>query len=248
MSHQYDNRFMDYADRSSEYSARVITSRILSKLPILSVLDVGCAAGTWLRIWSSIGVNDCHGVDGSYVNRASLRVPQDWFTPVDLSQPLHLGRTFDLVQSLEVGEHIPASAAEVFVESIVRHAGRYLLFSAAPPGQGGEFHINEQPFEFWRAYFERCGFVPFDWIRPIIASDAQISFWYRYNVFLYVRRDFVDSLPDDVRATEVRSGSALKDISPPSFKLRKAVIRRLPQPFQDQLARLKARLLPTGRF
>jgi hypothetical protein len=36
----------------------------------------------------------------------------------------------------------------MFVYCLARHARRFVLFSAAPPGQGGEFHVNERPFEY----------------------------------------------------------------------------------------------------
>ena len=128
MSYQYDHQFMDYANRSSEYSAHQIAKTIQSTLRLKSALDVGCATGTWLHAWSALGVQHCHGVDGSYVKPDTLRVPQEWFTPVDLSRPLDLGRTFELVQSLEVGEHIPAEATDVFIDNIVKHSNRLVLF------------------------------------------------------------------------------------------------------------------------
>jgi hypothetical protein len=33
-----------------------------------------------------------------------------------------------------------------------------VLFSAAPPGQGGEHHVNERTYEFWRGLFARHGY------------------------------------------------------------------------------------------
>jgi hypothetical protein len=64
-----------------------------------------------------------------------------------------MGRRFDLVQSLEVGEHLPLSAAETLVDSLTTASDR-VLFSAAVKGQGGEFHVNEQPLAFWQELFE----------------------------------------------------------------------------------------------
>jgi hypothetical protein len=165
---------MQYTAQSSAYSAAAVTSILHRRLKVDSVLDVGCACGTWLRAWSKNGVADLHGVDGDYVDRQMLEVPVGMFTAVDLIDLFDLGRQFDLVQSLEVGEHIKESASEAFVESIVLHARRYVLFSAAPPGQGGEHHINEQPYEFWRKKFERRGFVTVDAVRPAIAGDNRI--------------------------------------------------------------------------
>src|SRR5262245_6598078 len=145
--HTYNKEFMQYAAQSSAYSAISIATTLHKKIKLDSVLDVGCATGTWLQAWKRLGISDLHGVDGEYVDRRHLE-PDLAFTALDLNAPFDLGRQFDLVQSLEVGEHIEERASEKFAECLARHARSYILFSAAPPGQGGEYHINEQPFEF----------------------------------------------------------------------------------------------------
>ena len=195
-----------------------------------------------------MGITDLHGVDGDYVDRQILELPQVTFTAIDLNGAFDLGRQFDLVQSLEVGEHIQESASETFAECLARHARRYILFSAAPPGQGGEYHINEQPYEFWRQKFERRGFVTIDAVRPAIAEDKRISYWYRYNTLLFVRRDLLLKISNDFRDKMVRASDQIKDLSPLAFRLRKAVVGRLPNAVQHEIARLKSKLLPTGRI
>jgi hypothetical protein len=247
-THSYDNAFLQYAAQSSAYSARVITSLLNAQLAVESVLDVGCAMGTWLHSWNECGVADYHGVDGDYVDRGNLEIPATAFSAVDLNATFDLGRKFDLVQSFEVAEHVEPRAADTFVDSLTRHASRYVLFSAAPPGQGGEFHINEQPYDFWREKLVRHGFAVADVLRPMIAHDARISYWYRYNVFLFVRHEALADLPPEFRKRIVAESAPLADISPLAFRLRKALVRRLPYEMQQQAARLKARFLPTGRF
>jgi SAM-dependent methyltransferase len=246
--HCYDAAFMNYAVLSNTLSARAIIQILLNSLPIASVLDVGCATGTWLKEWKGSGVEDICGVDGDYVKRDQLQISPAEFMPHDLSLSFRLERTFDLVQSLEVAEHLAAGSASRFVESLTEHSSGLVLFSAAPPGQGGEFHINEQPFEYWRTLFRQRGFVPFDYIRPRIADRADISFWYRYNVLLYVREDRMATLPQAIAATRLRDGEPVPDISPLPFKLRKFLLQRLPYSAQQTLARLKSRILPDWRI
>ena len=248
MSHAYDSRFMSYADVSSRASAQRIAQLMLRALPIRSVLDIGCAKGTWLQMWSSLGVADIQGADGHYVQTEQLVIPADRFHAADLSQPLQLQRRFDLVQSLEVAEHIAADRAATFVENLTRHSRGLVLFSAAPPGQGGEFHINEQPYEYWRALFRELDFHAFDWIRPQIGGDAAVSFWYRYNTFLYVHRDAMADLPASIGATQVPADKELEDVSPALFQWRKRIVRMLPVAARDGLARFKAHFLPNGRW
>ena len=141
----YDKTFFDYIQQGASKSADAVTSRVFRLLPVTSVLDIGCGRGTWLAQWKTLGVTDILGVDGSYVSAESLVIPPANFRAADLCRPLELGRRFDLVQSLEVAEHLPAAAADTLVSTLTRH-GDIVLFSAARPGQGGESHLNEQPY------------------------------------------------------------------------------------------------------
>ncbi|MGA8277472.1 MAG: methyltransferase domain-containing protein [Rhodanobacteraceae bacterium] len=241
MEHVYDGRFMHYTDRGSRYSAQALIRLLSETLPIASVLDIGCARGAWLQAWREAGVEDVFGVDGDYVDQSALQIPPARFSAADLAGPIDLERRFDLVQSLEVAEHVRAGAADGFVENIVQHSRGLVLFSAAPPGQGGEFHVNEQPYDYWRRKFAARGFAAFDWVRPLIADDRRISFWYRYNTLLYVHEDKIGSLPERVRMTRVDS-TGVADITPAWFRLRKLLVRHLPHAAQHALARSKAHL------
>ncbi|MBS0557682.1 MAG: methyltransferase domain-containing protein [Proteobacteria bacterium] len=232
---------MDYTTGATAHAAEAIVKLLMDALPIASVLDVGCARGTWLSAWAKAGVKEVQGVDGDYIAIDTLQIPPDCFLPSNLGNTLNLARRFDLVQSLEVAEHIPSQAADQFVENLVTHANDLILFSAAPPGQGGEFHVNEQPYEYWRARFQAQGFEPCDVIRPRIAKDTSIPFWYRYNILLYVRRERFDTLPETFRQSRVPGDAQIHDLTPAWFRLRKHVVRLLPFAVQQSLARLKAR-------
>jgi SAM-dependent methyltransferase len=248
MSHAYDQKFIRYAATSSRYGASKVIPVVLSALDVGSVLDIGCAGGGWLSEWKQAGIADVCGVDGAYVDPADLEIEAERFKAADLAHPFDLGRTFDLVQSLEVAEHIDGSASGVFVANLVRHAGRFILFSAAVPGQGGEYHVNEQPYDFWRKRFAENGYSAFDFVRPRIAADSGISFWYRYNIILFVKNEHTADLNPIVKATRIPDGEPVADISSGWFKLRKNIVRSLSAKNRDRLARLKARVAPTGRF
>jgi hypothetical protein len=248
MSRQYDEKFMGYAAVSSRYAASRIIPLLRGSLAIESVADIGCAGGAWLRVWQDSGIAQIRGVDGEYVRTEDLEIAPELFSPADLSRPLDLGRSFDLVQTLEVAEHIQESYADQFVLNLVKHAAKYILFSAAVPGQGGEYHVNEQPYEFWRKRLAAHGFDPYDFVRPKIANDPRISFWYRYNCLLYVRREHQAGLRPEVHQSRVPDGVTIPDLSSRLFKLRKSIVKTLSPATRDRLARLKARIAPTGRF
>lgn len=189
----YDSAFYAGQSPGSYRSAQIVARLLLDALPIGSVCDVGCGVGTWLRAFLELGVPDVLGVDGPHVDVGLLQIPADRFKAQDLAAPLDLGRRFDLVASLEVAEHLPASAADVFVDSLVRHAD-IVLFSAATPGQGGVGHVNEQWQSYWAAKFDRRGYTAFDFVRPKVWRNPAVQWWYRQNALLYVSAAKADEL------------------------------------------------------
>jgi SAM-dependent methyltransferase len=182
----YTSAFFDELARGTWESARAVVPLVKELLQPASVLDVGCGVGTWLAEWNRVGVTDVLGIDGDYVDRSALQVPADRFVPTDLAQSFSLGRRFDLVQTLEVAEHLDEATADTFVESLARH-GDTVLFSAAIPGQGGTHHVNEQWPSYWAEKFARAGYTAYDVIRPRIWADPQIQVWYRQNMLLFAR-------------------------------------------------------------
>lgn len=236
----YDATFFDYVNSGSIASARGLLPIVQKRLDVNSVLDIGCGQGAWLSVWTESGIKDVLGVDGDYVDRKRLLIDEASFISADLSNPFHFQRKFDLVQSLEVAEHLPERAAKSFVESLTRH-GDLVLFSAAPPGQGGDHHINEQPYEYWRSIFAERGYRVFDFIRPLVSNNLEIEPWYRFNVFLYASEAAIDRLNTDVLKTEVPGGIRLSDVSPLPYRVRKGLVRMLPVSVVTRLAKIKER-------
>jgi SAM-dependent methyltransferase len=234
--HKYQSDFYDYINAGSLASARVVCPLLLSWLAPESVLDVGCGAGAWCRVWSESGVKEVQGTDGDYVDRQSLLIPAASFRSQDLSQAFDFQRKFALVASLEVAEHIPEVSARTFAENLARH-GDAILFSAAVPGQGGEFHVNEQPLGYWKRHFEDLGFSCFDAIRPAIVQNANVEPWYRYNTLLYVRGEALARLPSSVLSSRVEGEPT--ELAPLTWRARNAVLGSLPKPIVNALVQAK---------
>jgi SAM-dependent methyltransferase len=238
--YEYPADFYRYLASFAIRSARRVVPQLTGVLPVRSVVDFGCGQGAWLSVWKSAGVT-ITGVDGSYVDRRHLLIDPADFHAADLAEPIGLGRRFDLVQSLEVAEHLPASRARQFVDTLTAH-GSCVLFSAAVPGQGGEHHVNEQPLGYWRAIFRQKGFVAIDYLRPLIFDDAEIEPWYRYNIILYVAEARLADLPEALRSRLVADVDELDDYRPLPYRLRQALVRRLPVGAVSRLSRLRASL------
>ncbi len=174
----WDNRY------GSVLSAKTVLSKILQCMPIHSIIDFGCGTGTWLWVAHNMGVAEITGIDGDYVPREMLMIPENCFYPADLSSPYDAGRIYDLAISMEVGEHLPESASDIFVSSICKSA-EIVLFSAAHPGQGGDGHINEQKIEYWIEKFGRKKYKPVQ-IRNYFLNEKKIEPWYKENLILFV--------------------------------------------------------------
>lgn len=236
----YDGTFFDYVSAGAVRSAQRVLPCLLDILPIDSVLDVGCGRGAWLAVFQELGVSEIFGVDGAYVDKSTLCVPLSAFACRDLQKPFDLERRFDLVISLEVAEHLPEPVSASFVESLTRHSDM-VLFSAAPPGQGGHDHINEKDYEFWRHLFAEQGYWAIDYLRPRLQYDQAIEPWYRYNPILYVAGERFSGLPLAVQSARLAEHTPIADVSPFTYRIRKAIIRKFPVPLMTRLAQFKER-------
>ena len=238
--HEYGTDFYRFLASFAVRSAQRIVPKVAAVVAIRNVVDFGCGQGAWLSVWAAAGATVV-GVDGPYIDRRGLLIDPGDFHAADLSAPIDLGRQFDLVQSLEVAEHLPADKAAQFVATLTAH-GACVLFSAAVPGQGGENHVNEQPLGYWRAIFRECGYSAVDYLRPLICNDPAIARWYRCNIMLYVKDDAIASLAEAARSRRVPDAQPLDDYWPLSYRLRHALVRQLPSGVIDRISRRKGAL------
>ncbi|WP_050807151.1 bifunctional 2-polyprenyl-6-hydroxyphenol methylase/3-demethylubiquinol 3-O-methyltransferase UbiG, partial [Acidiphilium sp. PM] len=191
----YDRSFFDAQSFGSLRSAHAALSELLRHYQPQSVLDVGCGVGAWLRAAGDLGIPDRLGVDGDYVDRSALMVPESLFLSRDLAQPglakavaAHRpppGR-FDLVMCLEVAEHLPFERSASLVDDICR-LGDLVLFSAAIPFQHGTGHVNEQWPEFWAIHFRARGYACFDLLRTALWAHPDTDWWYAQNLLVFAR-------------------------------------------------------------
>ena len=106
--------------------------------------------------------------------------------PRDLSQPLSLGRKFDWVMSLEVGEHIPRQFEHTFISNIVNHATRGIVLSWAVVGQRGTGHVNTRSNAHIAAALAREGWAK-DEQASQAARDVATMGWFKGSLGVYRR-------------------------------------------------------------
>lgn len=193
----YNDEFFRNNQYNSMISGVHVLRAIMKRISINNVVDFGCGTGTWLYAAKILNASIVAGYDGDYVNRKLLLIDEEDFYPCNLENPIQTDRKYDLAISVEVAEHLPESAADTFIDSITG-AADIVLFSAAHVGQGGDNHINEQPFSYWKDKFENRGYGHIE-IRPFYAGDWEIESWYRENIGLYVKKEKFDGICEKLK-------------------------------------------------
>ena len=154
----------------------------------VSVLDVGCGSGTWLKACHELGSKTLFGLDGEWSSQSLMIDPDINFRGIDLNKPFLVPVKVDIAINLEVAEHLEPPTGPQLIKCLVE-ASDVVLFSAAYTGQGGYGHINERRHSYWAKLFAIYDFVPFDLFRPEFWDNEHIFMWYRQNIFLYVRKN-----------------------------------------------------------
>ncbi|MDP3822967.1 MAG: methyltransferase domain-containing protein [Burkholderiales bacterium] len=240
--YHYGDDFYAYQQIGSLASARSVAPVVMRHLRPATILDVGCGAGAWVRAYEECGAPYVVGIDADYVRPDQLLFDSARFHAIDVAGVFRMGREFDLVQCLEVAEHLEPSTGEALLDNLVAHAP-LVLFSAAPPGQGGENHINERPYDYWRDRFQARGYALYDFLRPHLRYRRSVEHWYRYNMLLFAREDAAAGLSPAVAATRVDPQDPVADLAPLSWRLRRRALATLPPGVVTRMASVKHRFV-----
>jgi SAM-dependent methyltransferase len=184
---EYYNETVDGAARAS---APIMAQTIAQELHPRHVIDVGCGTGALLESLRNLGCE----VVGLEKSTAAIKMCKERGLDVhdfDLESGTNpMNRSFDVAVSMEVAEHLPQSVDERYID-LLTSLGETVVFTAAPPGQGGTDHINEQPPEYWFAKFERRGFhfnrALSDRWRSDWQATGKVQDWYYKNLMLFDR-------------------------------------------------------------
>ncbi len=158
-----------------------------------SLVDIGCGTGHFLRWCLDHHIRDVVGLEGSLSAHANALVGciDIW----DLRYPYKPMRKYDLAISIEVAEHIEEEFAGTFVDTLVQLSDCVVL-TAAPPGQGGFHHVNEQPWVYWRDLFRARGYAYDavasaglkDGIQRARVAGEHVASWFLPNIMCFRRR------------------------------------------------------------
>ncbi|MBS1731254.1 MAG: class I SAM-dependent methyltransferase [Bacteroidetes bacterium] len=167
-------------------SAQEIVPVIIQMFHPKSIVDVGCGLGAFLSVFKENGVKEILGIDGKWVDQSRLCIDPSQFEIKNIDEPFALDKKFDVAICLEVAEHIAETHADIFLNNLSALSD-ILIFSAALKNQGGQNHINEQPFSYWQEKLKKLGFIFYDPFRELFWNNSKIYWWYRQNIFLVAR-------------------------------------------------------------
>lgn len=231
LADNYNRGFYSSYRGISYNSAKEVLPIVNSLVSPKSVVDVGCGVGVWLKVWKELGVRHVLGIDGSYVNQNELAIDRSEFVPMNLSDSQNISRKFDLVQSLEVAEHIPSDRAARFVDFLCSMSP-VILFGAAIPFQGGTLHINEQWPEYWAELFQANGYTCCDAIRRHVWNSSSCAYYYAQNTFLYVKSSELSKYPALDLIAKDTNPSVLSSVHPKKWMESQNI------PFENLLSRV----------
>ncbi|MCJ7444962.1 MAG: class I SAM-dependent methyltransferase [Methanotrichaceae archaeon] len=220
----YAEDFFKTRQYGSFRSAEIIVPLVLDLVSPKSVIDIGCGVGTWLSVFQKYGIEDIIGVDGSWVKREMLLIPENNFISHDLEKPFRFDKRFDLVMALEVAEHIHPEYAETFVDTLIG-LGPIVLFSAAIPFQIGKHHFNEQWPDYWAKLFEEKDYQVIDSIRRRIWNNDDVEYWYAQNILFFASKDYLENHPILRGEMESTIKTQLSLVHPKMYMLNSTPIR-----------------------
>jgi hypothetical protein len=154
----YPNQFFKKRQAHLSWRAPIVCQSLVHLFHPRSAIDIGCAVGDLVDGFIKLGV-DAFGLEGATTALPHLMVPIERVIVHDLRKPLETDQMFDLVVCFEVAEHIEPEYADVFADNITSICNDWLIISAAPPGQGGTYHVNCQNHQFWISKMGERGFA-----------------------------------------------------------------------------------------
>lgn len=150
-----------------------------------SVIDFGCGIGSYLES----AYNKNLKIKGYEISKEAIK-----YTPLeirefikyrDCTKPIKTD-LFDCVICTETAEHIEPKGTDQFLKNLFNACGDTLIFTAAPPDQGGLGHINCQPKEYWMEKISELGLIYNEGITEFVKEN-----WKRLGCPFYIENNLL---------------------------------------------------------
>ncbi len=184
----YDSGYFQFVEQTTASSVGAMANSIISSLHPASVVDVGCGTGTLIKHLQEQGVQ----VKGLEYAEAALK--ECWTKELDVikfdvaNDPIPPRyKNADVAVSMEVGQQLPESYSDRYVDVLCQVAD-VIVFSSATPGQGDRRPQNEQPHRYWSDKFLQRGYLLDEVLTRQWRSEwkiQNIAPWFYQNVMIF---------------------------------------------------------------
>lgn len=164
-------------------SLAVAIAQFFKEEKVVSVVDLGCGPGKYITFLKNMNI-ECEGYDG---NPDTLQITNGLGKVADLTQSLNLGKVFDWVLCLEVGEHIPKKYEQTLIDNINKHNSKGVVLSWALKGQGGFGHFNEQNNDYVKTIMKKCGYENDEKAEQKLRSTASFP-WFKNTIMVFRKK------------------------------------------------------------
>lgn len=147
-----------------------------------TIVDFGCGNADYTRRFLAAGKQ----VDAFDGNPNTPQMTKGLAKVLDLSQDFDLGKKYECVLSLEVGEHIPPAREQIFLNNLDKHSAQCIIVSWALPGQGGDGHFNEQPNDYIKKQFTDRGYKNWEEAEQYLRNSATL-WWFKKTIMVFTK-------------------------------------------------------------
>lgn len=153
----YSKAYYDGIESANSHAYQLLAEALIEVFEPRSIADVGCGSGGISAALRDRGVKQIYPFDFSQAS-VDMTKKRGFAAArrLDLTQAKEIPATADLCLCLEVAEHIPRKFEHHLV-SLLSRVAPVLIFTAAPPGQGGHLHVNLRSQHHWKQLFREQG-------------------------------------------------------------------------------------------
>lgn len=146
------------------------------------IVDFGCGNADYAKILIEHGKEvDCF--DG---NPHTPEMTNGLGKVLDLSEKFDLGKKFECVISLEVGEHIPKEKEQIYLDNLTKHSSQCIILSWALPSQGGDGHCNEQPNDYIIKEMEKRNYKHWEEASDYLRNSSTL-WWFKKTIMVFLK-------------------------------------------------------------
>ena len=155
-------------------------------MEVKTIVDLGCGPGWYVKALRDAGFS-VDGFDGNpHTGFLSDIIMQDGTScnQIDLTEENVFNEKYDMVLSLEVGEHIPKKFEDVYISNLLNNCKKYLIVSWAIENQKGDGHVNCRHNKYIIDKITRAGYIEIIPIKNYLRYVAELE-WFKNTILVF---------------------------------------------------------------